>query len=337
MQNRYTVITRKLVLLMCSLCVLFGSIKLSYFIGEKFFFDRLFYQKSDLFGYTQYTDNPASDQEASPIIKRRVKDLINLHALHNKGKNTSDVLGAERDNRFTIVLIGDSFVYGQGIKNEERFGELLEKELNTVYPTRVIILAQPGDSAMDNYAKFQLAYTYFSPDLYIIGLVDNDLVFQNFDKYPLERDLFNEVAQYCPGKVFMWFPMPNPPWEEMVVKQYKPSVSSDYQNICMLKTMTERMLKLSPQILFYSFYENVNPEKQILEYDKLEAEALRAYTSTVQQAGGYVIYQPNNSFYERVSLIEGHPSSKMNTRYAKQLYAEILSNPKWRFPSGQKH
>ena len=307
-----------------------------YFIGEKFFFDRLFYQKSAWYGYVRNLGEPVKEIDMPATIKLRVKDLIQLLTLQKQSAQASSVLGAENDGKYIIALIGDSFVYGQGIKTEERFGELLEQKLNKIYPTRVIILAQPGDSAIENYTKFQLVYTHMAPSLYIIGLVDNDLVFLNFDKYPLEHQLLNEITPLCPGKIFMWFPMPNPPWEELVVKQYKPSVSPDYQNVCLLKNMTEKMLKLSSRILFYSFYENTDPAGQSVDYEKMDAETLKTYTSTIQQAGGYVVYQPNNSPYEQVSQKEGHPSAGMNQRYAEQLYAEILSNPKWGFPPSQK-
>lgn len=324
---------KRIVLVACSIGMSVLTIALCYFFAEMYFFDRLFYQKSALHGYTSNIGDSASDPGAPSVIKKRLKDTLEIINIAHEKSGKNSVLGAQIDNAYTIIVIGDSYVYGQGIKMEQRFSELLENILNKKYPTNVIIFAQPGDGIIENYAKFLLAHQYIDPDLYIIAIVDNDFVFNPFDKYPGQSELRLALQNNCPGKTYVMkdFP-PDISWEDIVVKEYGPSISPDYQNVCMLKKIAEDISQTSSQVLYYSFYKNETSSDDKSLLDKTDAEVMHVYTSTIRQAGGYVIYQPDSFIYEQVSEKDGHPSAKTNIWFAEQLYNEIISNPKWKFP-----
>jgi hypothetical protein len=136
----------------------------SQWISEKFFFDKFFYQKSIKYGYI--------------LSKRDAK-------LEDFGKRAADVLTLLKhpeelrssQGLFTVAIIGDSFVWGQGIRNQDRFAEVLEKKIKKIRPARVLSLALCGDSLYDNYIKYQiLIRNGIHVDFFVFGLVDNDLV-----------------------------------------------------------------------------------------------------------------------------------------------------------------
>ena len=85
---------------------------------------------------------------------------------------------------YTIALIGDSFAYGLGVRENESFGRILEAKLNKIKPTKIYVLALPGDSIVENYAKFLLMDSSVRVDLYIFSMVKNDLVYDHNHKYP---------------------------------------------------------------------------------------------------------------------------------------------------------
>ena len=141
----------------------------SYWIAEHYYFDKFFYQKSVSHGY--WTKNPHISISA---FGKRAKDLVDLDVfIQQQIKPASEA----EPHPYTIVLIGDSFVWGSGIRNEDRFAVILERKLNAIASTRVVSLGRPGDGFIDSYSKYRLAsQLYAKVDLYIFGIVDNDMV-----------------------------------------------------------------------------------------------------------------------------------------------------------------
>lgn len=314
----------------------FIALLISYWIGEKYFFDKLFYKKSIAYGYSNDAWNIATSHDIPHGLKDRVKDVVYVNNLYNASVN-SKVLGTSdfgQDDDFVIVIIGDSFIYGMGIREEKRLGKLLEKKLNSLHPTKVYILAQSGDGIIENYTKFILANKYLKPDLYIFGIVNNDLVFESYDKYPLQEDLYNGIKQFCPGEEFLWLEIfKESSWEDAVANQYAASFFPKYSNVCILKKIVENIQNISDKVLFYSFYQENNDIDNInSELERLHATFMKKYTDTIKEAGGHAVFQPNDYFWSGVSNKEGHPSVQANEDFAEQLFIEITNNGYWEFP-----
>lgn len=334
-------IRSKVTILSCLIGIsIFISLLFLYWIGEKYFFDKLFYKKSVAHGYSKDAWNIAANPNISPGLKNRVKDITYIKDLYNADDSTN-VLGAsdsDQNKEFVIAIIGDSFVYGMGIREEQRFGELLEKKLNSLYPTKIYILAQSGDGIIENYAKFNLANKYLKPDLYIFGLVNNDLVFELYDKYPSQKDLYAEIKQFCPGEEFMWFwwkeDFKKESWQDLLINQYASSFLPKYQNVCLLRKIAENITKTSNKILFYSFYqENNKIDNTDSKLNQLHSAFMKKYVDIIKQAGGVVVFQPDGDVWSSVSNTERHPSAQANKDFANQLFEEITKNQFWGFPN----
>src|SRR4030066_1649285 len=114
---------------------LYSSYYLAYWSAEKFFYDKFFYKKSEVYVYTKNNSNRLGSLgllAKNDPIKRRIGDLISLVDTNDQKDVNRQVLGAKADNVFKIAVIGDSFVYGLGVKTSERFTDLLEKKLNKI-------------------------------------------------------------------------------------------------------------------------------------------------------------------------------------------------------------
>ncbi|KKQ49358.1 MAG: hypothetical protein US68_C0016G0018, partial [Candidatus Shapirobacteria bacterium GW2011_GWE1_38_10] len=137
-----------------TISLLFFSLLLS-FLTYKLFF----YQKSITHGYWIPSKHPTHDD-----FGHRAKDIYQLQS------GQPDPLKTNNSDIFKIALYGDSYVWGQGIKNEQRFAKLLETKLNKIRPTKIISLAETGDNIFDHYQKYKATPEIFGEiDLNVFG------------------------------------------------------------------------------------------------------------------------------------------------------------------------
>jgi hypothetical protein len=320
--------------LICSTSLL--SYKIVYLIGEKYFFDELFYKKSEMHGYIRHF--PVLTIKDSSTLKSRLKDLRMLISL---SEQKSQVLGSQGDNTYKIAIIGNSNVFGQGVKENERFAEILEKKLNKIRPTQVFIFALPGDNLIDNYTKFILAEQHLSINLYIICMNHDDLVIETTDhhEYPNENQIHQELKKTCSQNELISTFDPFMTWEENILIRLYPSFSNQYANVCFLEEIAKKLSK--DNILFYGFnpisYSTIDLTKETEANQKI-AYLTSKYASIIEKSGGYVIssYNDSNFIYEKVSKKEVHPSRKTHQFYAESLFKEIIQNPKWGFADSNK-
>src|SRR3989344_6833304 len=132
-----------LILIPIVLLSFFSSFKLLSNFSEKYFFDKFYYYKSASHGYVNPIWNPLINGSNPSIVEERIKDLRALIEITRKDSEANNQLSPS--NYFRIAIIGDSMVYGLGIRNNERFSYLLEQKLNKIKPTKAYILAQPAD------------------------------------------------------------------------------------------------------------------------------------------------------------------------------------------------
>ena len=71
-----------------------------------------------------------------------------------------------------VLVMGDSFTYGDGVFAEDTYPQIL----GTMVPehVQVIVLAQNGNSTLDELTQFNLYGRSLEPDIVIVGLVTND-------------------------------------------------------------------------------------------------------------------------------------------------------------------
>src|SRR4030042_3831691 len=289
-----------------------GTYQLTFFLAEKYYFDKFFYRKSALFGYNEnysergilfYNNNNAA-------LEKRIKDLRNLLALNQ----SSQILGANDNNKFKVAVIGDSFVYGLGVRAEDRFSSLLEKKLNKLLPTEVFNLGIPGHNTLENYTKYLLAEETFRPDLYIFAVLQNDLVLLGnlnngyYNDYPTEQATLKQLMTVCDKPEFIPIPNQQRSWEQLLEEEIYPSSFDQYANICYFREIIKKIDKGKTIFLFYDSpgqYEEREDKNTI----DMNLEVTNKLASIIRQAEGEVLFCDANFLKDaQVSNMEGHPS-----------------------------
>jgi hypothetical protein len=296
--------------LLLGLGLSFAAYRLCYFVAEKYYFDKFFYFKSISHGYFV----PGSKDNDLKKYGDRAKDII---ALNSPPKN---VLGVTSDNYYKIAIIGDSFVWGQGIKNHQRFAYLLEKELNKIRPTKVYSLGNNGDNIFEDYQKYKQSLATFGPmNLYIFGLYNNDLVFNHDDRYKTGKLLSENLTVGCSGNA-LYDPEFNPTdLNGMAFYQAKlMSLKEGSVNLCAFN----KLVPLLPK------HNTIYIDLGSMEDDH---EVKRDFSQVMSQNLSLISLQPSDNIKARVSVNESHPSAYSNQLFADTLFHEITTDPQYQF------
>ncbi len=315
-----------LILIVVMLSSAFLSLKAVFFVGNEFFFDKLFYHKDAKLGYVGPQENWADSK-----FSNRNADLTKLVSdTARYQQNGQKVLGMKDDKTYKIAVIGDSYVWGQGIADEDRFVHLLEKRLSKIRPTKVVSLSRCGDSIFDNYIKYTQIQKLEEPyDLVIFGLVNNDLIFSEGDSYDETQQ--TAIQSSCTTGPVAWD-------NQMKTEEYSTVVERSFdptsQNYCAF----QHILPLLPKekTLYYNFDEFKNDWKPISSYGNELEKAGLTVISTKSYFESHKtnypdIFKPNGFDRFQVSPKEGHPSALANKMFSDQLFTEITQNKKWQF------
>jgi len=328
-----------LVVLLCGITGAFFSYKLAYAISEKYFFDKLFYRKSAMHGYLNVEWGDYTNIQNNEINKR-ISDIL----LITQEKNDSEekVLGASDNNEYRIAVLGDSFVYGWGIRKGERFSKMLENNLSKKRPTKVFILGLPGDGILDNLAKYKLAEAKLRPNLTILMFANNDFSIDWINRYPGEEELFGKLKSKCPGEVFMfdWNQYSNWSWKKLFLTAFFPAATDNYSNSCIFLDALREMD--NQKIIF--FPTNTIPKNEISlpeNFSNSDQELfikhewlMQKLKNLIKTQDGFILdYDYNNIPNDLISVSdsEGHFSKFTNKMIAEILYKEITNNERWGF------
>jgi len=227
-----------------------ASLLLLSWVTETFFFDKFYYHKSRAHGYYE----PESSLTWSDFGLRG-RDLIQLsqHVRAYQNPSGSAQGSLEDDDVFTIALIGDSFIWGMGLRNRDRLAATLERKLNRISPTRIISLGNSGDNLIENYQKYYWVKKLNpSMDLVIFGMVNNDLLFNDNQMY--DPELFHLIADSCGDKPFYFDPVyqenldPNIPYRDHVAYSYD---NENYGNYCVVEKLLSEYLPRERALYFF--------------------------------------------------------------------------------------
>ena len=106
----------------------------------------------------------------------RWRQGVHLNAL---GFRDDDIPGTKPERVYRIVVIGDSFTYGQGVETAVRFTERLEAELNSApcagIHYDVINLGRPGAETVDHLTILRDIALSQDPDFILLQWYENDV------------------------------------------------------------------------------------------------------------------------------------------------------------------
>lgn len=296
-------------------------------MAEKYFFDKFFYQKSVTYGY--WLDNKSFTDYGD-----RAKDIITWQLNINKDEK---ILGISNDksNYFKIAVIGDSYTWGEGLKNEQRFVKILSDKLNKLKPTEIISLAKPGWNNLDYLNAYQQMKKYYPSDLIIFALVTNDILVNKSDN----NATYTKVCLQSNNNI-------HPVYESNLEKADTSKIADQILNEAWINPTNQCILKntlinLPTDNTIYFITEEYNQnwfQTQQYRNHLLNQQKNILYSGLGIDLPQYKKYWDNNLWKNfTISSIEGHPNSLANQMYADILYNEIVTNPKWNFPIHEKY
>jgi hypothetical protein len=299
---------------------------ITFVIGEGYFFDTIFYRKSWIHGYVKEDWAVLNEPHllAKWVTGYRTKDVRKL-------------IAGEKDEYYTgkkVVLIGDSFVYGTGVRVGQRLGDFLEIRLNTLGPTRVYSLGIPGDDIIQNYTKYKLAKHLWQPDLIVFTILNNDLTFNTPDKFPSNELYYHKfVVEDCGD-----YPIVEAAWgmnysyEEMVELIFFPTFQPLTANRCALERIAFE-IGLDPTVMIFS-YESLDAGRCVngigaTNLFEEKSMYINCTHADVYRKAGKNVISPAPFEYIPVSKSEGHPSNETYNVYAETLFNVIANDLEW--------
>ena len=320
---------KQLELLSRKLRLLAVSTILSVWVGGKFIVDNSFdlfvYQKSVEHGYFPFWRNVAPEEYGA-----RAADITALrNAMKAFGESPESEspdaswLRNESEGKYVVALIGDSFIWGQGVRNEERFAHLLSERLNSVRPTRVLSLANCGDNLMENYLKYEAVGRIVQHiDVVVFGLVSNDLLV-NPGPARYDSEGLQQILDLCPNMPLVEDLLATGGRAEQLRNRrirltFDPN--SGYGNHCVLERLAASYLP-SEDSIYFLFWSGMSERYTAA----LEAAGLDVLDATP------ALSESLNQGDWRVSPKDGHPSAKAHAVFADLLFSKIAKDPRYRF------
>lgn len=304
-------------------------------IAEKFFFDKLIYEKRVDYGY-----RPPNRENTLEQFGARSRDLISLET-DSQDPARRSVLGVSDDpEEFTIAIIGDSYVWGTGVKFDDTVSRLLEKKLGNYRKVKVLTLGEPGYSTLDYLMLYEKARELYSIDLFIFPLVDNDALLMPWraDEYS-KHEVWKWCQQYISDTTAVFeftseeynsFSNSKDRDDSQRVNKHDKSWQTPF-NLCLMDKSLDLLPSNKAIYLVSQFDHKTNQQwdtyigylnshnKFILYVD--EAKKLKQFKPFWQN--------PKKNFW--VSPSESHPSKIMHKIYSELLFQEIIGNPIWGF------
>lgn len=306
-----------------------------FWVSEKFLYDLVIFQRSWLHGYGFNYASDTDAQEKSPAIKKilfqlRNNDLLELFEQQaaptysiacNYSRNINNHRQFTTNKPLKIVIIGDSNAYGMGVLTQQRLGKKLENNLNKYTPTKVWTLAEPGNSIEEFFSLYQLAENYFSPDIFLISMLENDFRINEDFRYTNTESIRASFGNKC-GQLTLAPYHLRLAWNKDLMLNY-PLSTSNSSNYCYADQLVSAIVPA--KTLFFKY----SPSPNIMHCELtsnaeycLYGAIMDSYTDLVSKKGIEVI--ENSAFLpDKISELEGHPSSKEHQELADYL-AQII-------------
>lgn len=269
-----------------------------------FFYDYWFnvfvYQKNYDYGYF------LTGNESFESFGERGKDMqVFMNELNNM--DIEEKWGI-CDTTFDVLLLGDSNVWGQGIRNEDRFAYLLESKLSEEIDVDFNVLGGSGDSLLDNYVKYALVRDHAKGvDLVILTINGNDLLFTK--NTPYNSDEYLDLLYSCGEEGLVMNPESYTDSEEYS-EIAQSSTDADSVNYCVMKKIMDRF---PSNTLVFDYGMDASYD-HMLKYIEVQGFVVSVADLSSLREGE-----------EFVSDIELHPSRAANRIFFKTIYDHLMS------------
>ncbi|MFA5025583.1 MAG: SGNH/GDSL hydrolase family protein [Candidatus Shapirobacteria bacterium] len=282
-----------------------------YFIAEKYFFDKFFYQKSISHGYVLSEEN-----FNYATYGDRGKDLATLE---NPNQLKTEIFQDE----FRIAIIGDSHVWGQGVKNNQRFAKLLHDKLNKIRSTRVFSYGKRGNNTLDYYNTYQNISNIVFANIYIIVPVTNDAI---LNKNNISHPFVTSCEKKFPKEKPLFF-SENYPVNTIIDHSWINPI-----NQCIVDSSLQSLPTSNAIYLIDKDYYRDNTQFNYYYQSLLKNNKTILSTSIGKFMDHYKKYFDDNVYKNfNLSPSDPHPNAIANQMYAEILFDEITTNPKWNF------
>ncbi|HML15156.1 MAG TPA: SGNH/GDSL hydrolase family protein [Xanthobacteraceae bacterium] len=107
-----------------------------------------------------------------------------LHVLNDDNLRWSRPFPPKRDDTYRVMVVGDSFTYGQGIAEEDRFSNLVEQWLGADFRIELINIGHPSYQSADILAEIKHYLPVLRPNLVLYAVCLNDFLPSGVRPYP---------------------------------------------------------------------------------------------------------------------------------------------------------
>jgi lysophospholipase L1-like esterase len=263
------------------------------------------------------------------------------------------------DGVYRVMVLGDSFTWGVGLAEEERYTAIAQSLLEGAFPGRkfeILNFGSPGLSTVDEKDRLNKYIDQVDPDLIVVGFTLNDTQPKSQD-YSIEREELDQrggdllrkftyqlyrfglrfVAEIARKAFYTPFEMRGviPTWEVALDRTYAEN-SDEWkafeQALYAIKSTSEKRGLPGPVFLVLN---QGTSTSQLTDYGNPNEELklyLRWYRQAEQAAEqlGYVVFDQEAEIAERltdeplsVNPLDAHPSAKLNQIYGEKLYQAI--------------
>jgi len=245
---------------------------------------------------------------------------------------------AEGWDTFRIMVLGDSITAGQGVAEEDRFTEVLERALRQKYPDvklEVINLGVQGFETLQEQKILERMWPVVSPNLAIVEFCENDpnISYKYYLEYKLPvggrmRSVFGKLLSFRIADT-IYDPLVRkiahiPSHQVELDEAYKPE-SRDWlvfeASVRRIGEFTTKETGKKPLVIA------INDVKELKEHN-----TYWPVRSTFEKGGFIWLDLGETIRYEPVSRFENHPNEKTHQHYAEALFERIVQMgivPEW--------
>jgi len=309
-------------------------------VAETTFFDKLFYQKSIAYGYSGYYE--------ALVPSVRTQDMYQFGLLKNDSfafPDDAHVKGTVDDGSYKVAVVGDSFAWGQGVKEEDRLSVVLENKLNKTRKTKVFSLGLPAESLVDAVAKIEAISKSEQIDLFVIPAVQNDALIIAEGRYNrYNSPAAQQIIDDCLAKFPDQEPLSYPNWLEVAPAEMEAvsskldadSVASwDAQpNKCIAESSVQHIREMTHDKTLFVITDDYTPDQsQFGPYKSILSALGVPFVRSIElkDTPEFQKYWQNPEQSFQVSPKEVHPSAVAYQMYAAVVDHELLQNPRWKF------